>query len=70
MSTIEAGTYNDLATWFQMDEEFIPVTLALSDPYTSPMSGRPHAAQMAIQAILKATQSGVIVPNLSRAPIH
>jgi hypothetical protein len=44
----------------QMDEEFIPVTLALTDPDAGPMSGRPHAAQMAIQAILQATQSGVI----------
>jgi DNA-binding CsgD family transcriptional regulator len=44
----------------QMDDEFIPVTLALTDLYASPMSGRPHASQMAIQAILQATQSGVI----------
>jgi hypothetical protein len=44
----------------QIDEEFIPVTLTFIDTYTSPMSGRPHAIQMAIQAIHQATKSGVI----------
>ncbi len=47
----------------QMDEELTPVTMAFTEPHTSPMSGRPHATQMAIQAILRATQSGVITTS-------
>lgn len=44
----------------QMDEELTPVSLTLANPDTHPLSGRPHAAHMAIQAIHQATQGGRI----------
>jgi hypothetical protein len=44
----------------QMDEEFTPVSLVLEGPDTGPLSGRPHATHMAIQAIHQATQRGSI----------
>ena len=44
----------------QMDEELTPASLVLPNPDTKPMSGRPHAAHMAIQAIHQATQCGHI----------
>ena len=43
-----------------MDEEFTPVSLVLEGPDTGPLSGRPHATNMAIQAIHQATQCGRI----------
>lgn len=47
-------------THVQLDEEAMPVSLVLPNPDTNPMSGRPHAIHMAIQAIHKATQRGSI----------
>jgi hypothetical protein len=44
----------------QLDDEVTPVSLILASPNTNPMSGRPHAAHMAIQAIHQATQGGRI----------
>lgn len=44
----------------QMDEELTPVSLILANPDTNPLSGRPHATRMAIQAIHQATQRGSI----------
>lgn len=44
----------------QLDEEIMPDSLILVTTDTDPMSGRPHAAQMAIQAIHKATKHGRI----------
>ena len=43
----------------QLDEA-TPVSLVLPNPDTKPMSGRPHAIHMAIQAIHQATQRGRI----------
>jgi hypothetical protein len=42
-----------------LDEEIVPVSLVLANPDT-PMSGRPHATHMAVQAIHRATQRGSI----------
>lgn len=44
----------------QLNEEIIPVSQAVANPDTNPMSGRPHATHMAIQAIRQATQRGRI----------
>lgn len=44
----------------QIDEELTPVSLILVNPDTHPLSGRPHATHMAIQAIHQATQRGSI----------
>lgn len=44
----------------QINEEIIPTSLALDSHDTTPLSAKPHAAQMAIQAIHKATQHGRI----------
>lgn len=44
----------------QMDEELTPASLTLANPDTHPLSGRPHATHMAIQAIHQATQRGSI----------
>lgn len=44
----------------RMDEELTPVSLILANPDTHPLSGRPHATHMAIQAIHQATQRGNI----------
>jgi hypothetical protein len=44
----------------QLDEEVMPDNLILATTDTDPMSGRPHAAQMAIKAIHKATKHGSI----------
>lgn len=44
----------------QMDEEIVPASLVLANPDTHPLSGRPHATYMAVQAIHRATQRGSI----------
>lgn len=43
-----------------LDEATLPASLVLDDAEATPMSGRPHATQMAIQAIHQATQHGRI----------
>lgn len=47
----------------QLDEEAMPVSLVFANPDTNPMSGRPHATHMAIQAIHQATQRGRITTS-------
>jgi len=44
----------------QLDEELAPASSVLANPDTHPLSGRPHATQMAILAIHQATQRGSI----------
>ncbi len=44
----------------QMDEELTPVSLILVNPDTQPLSGRPHATHMALEALHKATMGGRI----------
>ena len=44
----------------QLNEEIMPVSLILDNPDTNPMSGKPHATHMVIQAIHQATQRGRI----------
>jgi DNA-directed RNA polymerase specialized sigma24 family protein len=44
----------------QINDEFSHVSLVLEGPDSVPMSGRPHAIHMAIQAIHQATQRGRI----------
>lgn len=46
-----------------MDEEFTHINLVLANPDTHPLSSRPYATHMAVQAIHQATQRGCISPS-------